>query len=210
VTSEESGKSYHLTLRGEGRGESSCSCPDFRCNTLGTCKHIMHAIEKVKRGSRSAERRRPYKVEQLLLHLQYGDEVSLRWNVPAGLPDEAAKIVRRWKTARSPTARSDAADPQAAAIGQNVTITPDAEEYIQQACSSSGSATAWPRSAAIRPASAAEDAAEDRTAAVPVGRHRVRRRRGRAVWPTTWGWARRSRASAWPSCWRAKPTSGAC
>jgi hypothetical protein len=134
VTSEESGKSYHLTLRGEGRGESSCSCPDFRCNTLGTCKHIMHAIEKVKRRFLVSERRRPYQVEQLLLHLKYGDEVSLQLERPDGLPDEAAKIVQPLQD-RAITNLPDLMRRirKLQTIGQNVTITPDAEEYIQQA-----------------------------------------------------------------------------
>src|SRR5690606_31142685 len=49
VTNAESGKSYRVALRGWERGESYCSCPDFRKNTLGTCKHILHALEKLRR-----------------------------------------------------------------------------------------------------------------------------------------------------------------
>jgi hypothetical protein len=64
VTSASSGKSYRLALRGEERGESYCSCPDFRTNTLGTCKHILYALDRVKakfpadkRRARSLRRR---------------------------------------------------------------------------------------------------------------------------------------------------------
>jgi hypothetical protein len=32
----------------------TCSCPDFRTNTLGTCKHIMHALAKVETPVRPA------------------------------------------------------------------------------------------------------------------------------------------------------------
>ena len=54
VTSQLSGKTYRVALRGEQRGESYCSCPDFRVNTLGTCKHILYALQRVKsRFSRS-------------------------------------------------------------------------------------------------------------------------------------------------------------
>ncbi|MCP4576124.1 MAG: SWIM zinc finger family protein, partial [Deltaproteobacteria bacterium] len=48
VTNASSGKSYRVALRGWQRGESYCTCPDFRKNTLGTCKHILHVIKKVK------------------------------------------------------------------------------------------------------------------------------------------------------------------
>jgi len=40
VASALSGKTYRVALRGEERGQSYCSCPDFRTNTLGTCKHV--------------------------------------------------------------------------------------------------------------------------------------------------------------------------
>jgi hypothetical protein len=40
ITSALSGKTYRVALRGEERGQSYCSCPDFRTNTLGTCKHV--------------------------------------------------------------------------------------------------------------------------------------------------------------------------
>ena len=87
ITSAESGKTYRLALRGEQRGQSFCSCPDFRTNTLGTCKHIMHALEKVKRRFPVSVRRRPYKCEQMLVHIRYGDQLSLRLDVPDRIPD---------------------------------------------------------------------------------------------------------------------------
>ncbi len=46
VTNPLSGKSYRLALRGWQPGESYCACPDFRKNTLGTCKHILYALER--------------------------------------------------------------------------------------------------------------------------------------------------------------------
>lgn len=46
LTNAQSGKSYRLALRGWDQGESFCSCPDFRKNTLGTCKHIIYATNQ--------------------------------------------------------------------------------------------------------------------------------------------------------------------
>ena len=45
ITNSSSGKTYRVALRGWERGDSYCSCPDFRKNTLGTCKHILHTLE---------------------------------------------------------------------------------------------------------------------------------------------------------------------
>ncbi|MFT5084376.1 MAG: hypothetical protein ACI9Y1_002431 [Lentisphaeria bacterium] len=49
VTNAQSGKAYRVALQGQTPGESYCSCPDFRKNTLGTCKHILHTLTKVKK-----------------------------------------------------------------------------------------------------------------------------------------------------------------
>ena len=133
ITSAESGKTYRLALRGEQRGQSFCSCPDFRTNTLGTCKHIMHALEKVKRRFPVSVRRRPYKCEQLLVHVRYGDQLSLRLDVPDRIPAEAEPIVR-------PLRDRDISDvhdlmrriQRLQRLDQEVVIAPDAQEYIDQ------------------------------------------------------------------------------
>ena len=56
VTNAASGKTYRVALRGWRPGESYCSCPDFRKNTLGTCKHILNALNKARRRFAPATR----------------------------------------------------------------------------------------------------------------------------------------------------------
>src|SRR5262249_15795672 len=43
VTNPESGGQYEVHVRGFEVGDNTCTCPDFKANTLGTCKHI-HAL----------------------------------------------------------------------------------------------------------------------------------------------------------------------
>ena len=62
VTSSESGKTYRVALRGIGLGESFCSCPDFRKNTLGTCKHILQTLTKVRRRFPATSLQRKHRV----------------------------------------------------------------------------------------------------------------------------------------------------
>ena len=50
-----------MALRGLERGESYCSCPDFRTNTLGTCKHVLHVLAKVKRRFDPRRLKRAYR-----------------------------------------------------------------------------------------------------------------------------------------------------
>jgi hypothetical protein len=133
VISASSGKTYRVALRGEERGASYCSCPDFRTNTLGTCKHIMHVLAKTKRRFPAHVRRRPYARTRPSLHLHYGQETALQLLLPPSLPADVEPIVR-------PVKDRDIDDvhdlvkrlSHLEKLGQGVTVYPDAEEYIQQ------------------------------------------------------------------------------
>src|SRR5712691_8626763 len=94
VTNAASGKSYRIALRGWRPGESYCSCPDFRKNTLGTCKHILHALEKVRRRFSDSQRNRPYRRRDISVHLSYGEELELRILLPTHLDKVITGIVR--------------------------------------------------------------------------------------------------------------------
>src|SRR5260370_704093 len=92
VTSLVSGKTYHVALRGLERGQSYCSCPDFRTNTLGTCKHLMKVAGAVLRKFKPAQLKKPYRWQRIELLLQYGEDVSLQLAAPEGPPPDADRI----------------------------------------------------------------------------------------------------------------------
>ncbi len=133
VTNAESGKTYRVALRGWKPGESYCSCPDFRKNTLGVCKHILHVQRKVKGRFPSAVRNRPYEQTDIAVHLLYADDLELRLLLPRKLDATAARIVRPIKD----RAIDDVHDllmrvRKLTAAGHDVTIYPDAEEHIHR------------------------------------------------------------------------------
>ncbi len=97
LTNAASGKSYRVALRGWQPGQSYCSCPDFRKNTLGTCKHILHALEKVRRRFSDSQRNRPYRRRDISVHLSYGEELELRILLPTHLDE-----VTSWHRAPDP------------------------------------------------------------------------------------------------------------
>ncbi len=132
VTNAASGKSYRIALRGWRPGESYCSCPDFRKNTLGTCKHILHALEKVRRRFPDSVRDRPYRQRDICVHLSYGKELDLRILLPNRLDDKARAIVLPIRD-RPITDLADLLERirRLEALGHAVTMYPDAEEYIQ-------------------------------------------------------------------------------
>lgn len=94
VTNAASGKSYRVAFRGWERGDSYCSCPDFRKNTLGTCKHILHALAKLRRRFPAKVRNRPYRRRGISVHLSYGETLELRLLLPERLEAGVERIVR--------------------------------------------------------------------------------------------------------------------
>jgi superfamily II DNA or RNA helicase len=133
VTSYVSGKTYRVSLRGTEPGESYCSCPDFRSNCLGTCKHILHVLGKVQRKFSAAALARPYKRRNLSLRIDYLGEIGLRWNLPSDMPSEMAKILGK---SRDETQRnvSDVMKKLRSLerAGFSVHVYPDADAFIEQ------------------------------------------------------------------------------
>lgn len=133
VTSVSSGKTYRVALRGPERGDSYCSCPDYRVNTLGTCKHILYALGRVQARFSVEQRARQFRRKNFAVHLTYGHEIELRL-IP---PD---KLEPSWTKRLAPLLEQPIEDVSKllSAIrllerdGQSVVIYPDAEEWIQQ------------------------------------------------------------------------------
>ncbi len=132
VTSAASGKSYRVALRGTEHGDSYCSCPDFRTNTLGTCKHILQTLRKVRRRFPAAAFEQPYEHTEPSVYLKYGTELALKLGVPDDLEPGVSRVLGPVKTGDV----KDVSDllkrlSRLEANGQDVVIYPDAEEFIQ-------------------------------------------------------------------------------
>ncbi|MFH1833379.1 MAG: SNF2-related protein, partial [bacterium] len=133
ITSALSGKTYRVALRGWERYESYCSCPDFRKNTLGTCKHILNALGKVKRRFPAPVRETPHEARGIAVHLSYGHELELRLLLPGGLDARVKRAVRPLRDRPITDMRALLKLVQKLGrMGVEVTVYPDAEEYIQQ------------------------------------------------------------------------------
>lgn len=133
VTSSVSGKTYRVALRGWEPGEVFCTCPDFRSNTLGTCKHVMKVQAWARRRFPASRQKRPYVQTQIAVHVRYAGQRELRLLLPPKLEPEIESIVKplRGKPVRDVAgllrriARLEKA-------GREVLIYPDAEELINQ------------------------------------------------------------------------------
>jgi SNF2-related domain/Helicase conserved C-terminal domain len=133
ATSTISGKTYRVAVRGNEPGDSYCSCPDFRTNTLGTCKHILHVLAKLKRRFTAAQLKRPYKRRTIGVHVQYGGRAALRLLLPEKLDSEADEALGKLRDRDIDDVpdllkRIQLLERQ----GRTVNIYPDAEEFIQR------------------------------------------------------------------------------
>lgn len=132
VTSHRSGKTYRVALRGEQAGQSYCSCPDFRTNHLGTCKHILHSLEKVRSRFSAVRLRRPYYRKNVSLRVHYGSPRGLRFNLPTREDDRLREIIGPYSE-QTLTDVHNVLQLIASVenLGWDVHVYPDAEELIQ-------------------------------------------------------------------------------
>jgi len=131
VTSRESGKSYRVALRGWQRGESYCSCPDFRKNTLGTCKHVLFVMNKVRELFPTWKRIAPFIPSTAAVYLTYGNDIELHLQVPQN-------VDKAFDTMLAPCLGKPVmnihgftkAISECTALGMDIVMYPDAEQYI--------------------------------------------------------------------------------
>jgi hypothetical protein len=82
VTSKQSGSSYRVSIRSMEDADCFCSCPDYRTNQLGFCKHILKVRTRIKKWFTSKQRQRPYRRKTLSVRLAYGAETGVLFNLP--------------------------------------------------------------------------------------------------------------------------------
>lgn len=92
-----SGGTYRVAIRSNGVGDNFCTCPDFKVNTLGTCKHIEWLLAKLarKRGGKKAFRE-GYHPPFSEVYLRYGAERSVHLSRGADRPEDASKLFDKY------------------------------------------------------------------------------------------------------------------
>ncbi len=133
VTNAETGKTYRVALHGWEPGESYCTCPDFRKNTLGTCKHVMVVHQRVRRRFDAKSLKRLHRIKDIAVCLRYGEALELRLLVPDNVDASVARIIKPLQG----RAINDVHDlvkrlGRLQAAGRDALIYPDAEEHINR------------------------------------------------------------------------------
>ncbi len=133
VTNAISGRTYRVALCGTEPGQSYCSCPDFRTNHLGTCKHILHTLDTVRSRFSAADLRMPYYRHHVALAVHYGSPRGLRFHLPTRRDRRLSDLVAPY--AEETLTDAEEAVRRVEQLRQHrtpVQVYPDAEEWIQR------------------------------------------------------------------------------
>ncbi len=88
VTNPTSGGQYRVSIRGFDVGDNHCDCPDFRTNTLGTCKHIEAVLAALRDETPPQLRRRKAAVTHPEIYLQYTEQQRVGLHLPPRHSDQ--------------------------------------------------------------------------------------------------------------------------
>jgi SNF2 family DNA or RNA helicase len=96
VTNPRTGGSYLITIRGFERGDNRCTCPDFRLNSLGTCKHIEAVLQPLltEHGKAIAQRKATLTYPEL--DLDFRAPLRLRIFLPKTYSDRLKQVTRKY------------------------------------------------------------------------------------------------------------------
>src|SRR5215813_12939239 len=88
VSNPKTGGQYRVSIRGFDVGDNTCECPDFRTNTLGTCKHIEAVLAALRDETPVQLRRRKAAVTTPEIYLQYGEQLRVGIHLPPRFSDQ--------------------------------------------------------------------------------------------------------------------------
>jgi superfamily II DNA or RNA helicase len=88
VSNPSSGGQYRVSIRGFDVGDNACECPDFRTNTLGTCKHIEAVLAALRDEAPATVRRRKAVVTVPEVYLHYGEQLCVGLHLPPRHSDQ--------------------------------------------------------------------------------------------------------------------------
>lgn len=130
----ERGLRYKLTFRDIEKEQGYCSCPDYRTNKLGTCKHLIYAFSRFKTVPRAESvPQQDYPFVEIYLDPLNEDQVS--WFCPRQLSPEIAPLIEAYFTSEQtlqPEKKIDFLSFCAAAQElKEILIRPEALDFIE-------------------------------------------------------------------------------
>ena len=134
VTNPATGGQYKVSIRGFEVGDNSCTCPDFKSNTLGTCKHIEAVLESLG-GESPRVRQRKAAVTRPEISLNYGEQLRLAITLPPRHSDVLSGLAHRFFDAKGFWKDGAAYEELIAAVEsvpEHVTVFADAMDFMDR------------------------------------------------------------------------------
>jgi SNF2 family DNA or RNA helicase len=124
-----SGKSYKVAIRSKEPGLNFCSCPDFKINLLGTCKHIenlLHKINANKKHKRLLELGN--KQYYSSISLKYGTERNVYLRIGENNNTEIKKLAKEYFDSKN-FLKTESFDKFESFFEQVIKLDPDFRSY---------------------------------------------------------------------------------
>jgi SNF2 family DNA or RNA helicase len=135
VVNPDSGGQYEVHVRGFDVGDNTCTCPDFKANTLGTCKHIEAVLEDLRDELPPHLQKKKAPVSRPEIYLHYGEQLRLGIHLPARHSDRLAKLAQTYFDEKGLwSGRGKYADliRDVDAVPEEVTIMTDALDFADR------------------------------------------------------------------------------
>ncbi len=135
VTNPASGGQYRVSIRGFDVNDNLCECPDFKTNTLGTCKHIEAVLAALRAEAPAQLRQRKAAVTRPEISLHYGEQLCPVLHLPPRHSDALGTLAERffapngrWKGGEQYHALIEAVQK----VPEDVTLFSDAMEFMER------------------------------------------------------------------------------
>lgn len=88
------GRIYEITIRDFATGNGYCSCPDFKTNKLGTCKHLIFASNYLTKTHKKALTNHNYPIIEIYCDPNY--DYNITYYYDRDLPPEIDKLIHKY------------------------------------------------------------------------------------------------------------------
>ena len=135
VTNPRTNGQYDVLIRGFDVGDNACTCPDFRTNTLGTCKHIESVLATLRQDTPATMQARKATVARPEVYLHYGEQLRIGLHLPPRHSDALGRLAARFIDAQGLWKETERYDDLFVALEQvpeQVTLFSDARDFMER------------------------------------------------------------------------------
>lgn len=135
VTNPISGGEYTVAIRGFDTGDNTCTCPDFKANTLGTCKHIEAVLDDLKEDNPAHVQKKKAAVTKPEIYLHYGEALRLGVHLPPRHTDKLGVFAKKYFDDRglwSGRGKHEDLLADVERVPEEIAVRSDARDFLQR------------------------------------------------------------------------------